>query len=63
MAKKSFSRMFVRYSLYNVLPEIVLIKPIICIPMSTSRFTQKCDCFQSHAKISGKMLTLYFAMS
>ena len=44
---------------YKVLSEIILIKPftmdfyslISCKPLSTSRFTQKCDCFQSHSEI------------
>ena len=53
----------VRCSLYKVLPDclnaIVLIKPFImdlyflisCIPISTNRFTQKCDCFQNYSDI------------
>ena len=63
-SKNLFLRIFVRCSLYKVFSEIVLIKPLTmdlfsltmdlyslvsCIPMNTSRFTQKCDCFQNHS--------------
>ena len=48
------------FSLYKVLPEIVLIKPftmdlyslISCIAVSTNRSSQKWDCFQDYGNNS-----------
>ena len=58
MVKYLILRIFVKCSLYKVLSEIDLIEPftmdfyslIRCIPMSTNRFTQWCDCFQSQSE-------------
>ena len=55
--KKKKLRIFIRCSLYKVWSDIFLIKPftvdlytlISWIPMSTNRFTWKCDCFQSYS--------------
>ena len=55
MVKKSYFQN--RCSLCKVLSEIVLIKTftmdlyslVNCIPLSTNRFAQKCDCFQSQS--------------
>ena len=55
MLEKYFFEVFVRYSSYKILSEIVCRKPftmdlhslINCIPLSSNYFTQKCDCYLS----------------